>query len=45
MPKRKRLKKKILKQLHLITVKKEQGLELTRWEKVLDLRARLTGYK
>ena len=45
MPRRKRLKEKILRQLHLIAFKKEQGMDLTKWEKVLDLRARLTGYK
>jgi len=45
MPKRKRIREKILKHLYIITFKKEQGMELTRWEKVLDLKARLTGYK
>jgi len=45
IPMKKRKRKKFLKQITLLKIKKEQGLELTRWEKILELKLKLTGYK
>ena len=45
IPKKVRKRKKFERMLTLVELKKAQGMELSRWEKVLELKSRLTGYK
>ena len=45
LPKKRRIKKKFFERIMLLKIKKEQNLELSKFEKVLDLRTRLSGLK
>jgi len=45
LPKDKRKRKKLLKRLLIIKIKKENNAELDRYEKILELKAKLNNIK
>ena len=45
VPKKARVKKKLLKYIEFVRAKREEELPLTRWEKVVEIKAKLLGHK